>query len=92
MRSAIIAAVCVLALSPSALAQVRACEEHNNATAGTVVGAIGGAAIGSALTAHGHKGAGAIVGGIAGAIIGNQVGKSSTSVDCSHAYGFSLPP
>jgi hypothetical protein len=88
MRSAIIAAVSILALTPSAFAQVRACEEHNNATAGTVVGAIGGAALGSALSAHGHKDTGTIVGGIAGAIIGNQVGKSSTSVDCSHAYGF----
>ncbi|HVY87656.1 MAG TPA: glycine zipper 2TM domain-containing protein [Hyphomonadaceae bacterium] len=92
MRSAIIAAVSVIALSPalapSASAQVQACEQHNNQVAGTVVGAIGGAALGSALSAHGHKDTGTIVGGIAGAIIGNQVGKSSTTVDCAHAYGY----
>jgi len=92
MRSALIAASSLLALSsvtltPAAVAQVRACEQHNNQTTGTVVGAIGGALLGNAVAGHGDKKTGAIIGAIGGAIIGNQIGKSKTA-DCNHAYGF----
>src|SRR5690348_7251324 len=66
MRSALVAASSLFALSsfaiaPAASAQVRACEQHNNQTTGTVVGAIGGALLGSAIAGHGHKDDGAIV-------------------------------
>lgn len=93
MRSALVAASSLLALTsfalaPAASAQVQACEAHNNQTAGTIVGAIGGAILGSALGGHGHKSDGAIVGALGGGIVGNQIGKSQSTVDCSHAYGF----
>ena len=93
MRSALIAASSLLALTslplaPAAVAQVRACEQHNNQMTGTVVGAIGGALLGNAIAGHGDKKTGAIVGALGGAIIGNQIGKSSGKADCNHAYGF----
>ncbi|HEV7692883.1 MAG TPA: glycine zipper 2TM domain-containing protein [Hyphomonadaceae bacterium] len=93
MRSALIAASSFLALgsvtlAPVASAQVQACEQHNNQTAGTVVGAIGGAILGNAVAGHGDKKTGAIVGALGGALIGNQIGKNSGKVDCNHAYGF----
>lgn len=44
-----------------------------NQSAGTFIGALGGAAIGAAV---GHGGAGAAIGAVGGAVIGNAVGQN----------------
>jgi hypothetical protein len=60
----------------------RACEHKkaNNEVAGTLLGGIAGAVVGSNLAHGGGRTGGAVIGGVAGAAIGNTVGRSST--DC----------
>jgi hypothetical protein len=72
---------------PSAAMAQETCEQRaQNRVAGTAVGAVAGALLGSAVSGHGHKTTGAIVGGVAGAAIGNQIAKGPK--DCQHAYGW----
>jgi hypothetical protein len=52
----------------------------NSATAGTLLGGIAGAVIGSNLASGGGRTGGAVIGGVAGAAIGNNVARNST--DC----------
>ncbi len=70
-----------ITLSLPGLAEARsACEQsaHNRRVAGTVIGAVGGALIGNAIS---HKG-GALVGGVGGAVVGNQLARRK----CGGAY------
>lgn len=83
----ILAAVSAAALIPSLAMAQQTCEERSaQRKAGTAIGALAGAVLGSSVAAHGHKGSGAVVGGIAGAIVGNQVSKGEKN--CQHAYGW----
>jgi uncharacterized membrane protein len=50
---------------------------------GTILGAIGGALIGSQVAKH-EKGLGAVVGGLAGAAIGSKVGKDQGKQQCNN--------
>ncbi len=54
--------------------QISGCSNMGpNQSTGTVVGALGGAAIGAGIS---HNGVGAAVGALGGAIIGNAIGDS----------------
>jgi hypothetical protein len=81
----------LLALAPALLAPDLAsaqdrCEQiqNGNRVAGTVLGAIGGAVLGSAVAGHGNKTAGALIGGAAGGYVGNQIGGSQNP--CPQGY------
>jgi hypothetical protein len=57
--------------------------QHDNGTAGAVIGGIAGVLIGSNLAAHhGGRAGGAAIGGVAGALIGNSIGRSAASSSC----------
>ncbi len=76
----------VLAVASIALAcatvsaQADSCSHHNHTT-GTVIGAIGGGAIGSAVS-HGSLG-GVVAGAALGGLAGNAI---SRDADCRHHY------
>jgi hypothetical protein len=81
----------LLALAPALLAPDLAsaqdrCEQiqNGNRVAGTVLGAIGGAVLGSAVAGHGNKTAGALIGGAAGGYVGNQIGGAQNP--CPQGY------
>ncbi len=65
----------------SASAQDCVQRSHDNRTAGTIIGAIGGALLGNAVSKHGGKPGGTIIGGVAGAAVGNQIGRKSTKCE-----------
>jgi hypothetical protein len=56
--------------------------DHSAATAGTILGALAGAALGSNIAAGGHRGAGAVLGGVVGAGIGGSVGNAHDRYLC----------
>ena len=60
------------------------CVRQDNRAAGTNLGAVGGAALGSAIAGHGDKTTGAIIGGVGGAIVGKQV--AGSSMRCPEGY------
>ena len=71
-----IAAIC----GTTVMAQADSCSGHNHTT-GTVVGAVGGGAIGSAVT-HGSLG-GVVAGAALGGLAGNSVARD---MDCRHRH------
>jgi hypothetical protein len=78
----------VLAAAPSiASAQDSYCERANssNRTAGTVIGGVAGALLGSAIAGNSSNTAGTVAGGIAGAVVGNQIAKSRNQ-PCPEGY------
>lgn len=86
-RHLLFAGLAVAALIPSLAIAQETCEQRSaNRTAGTAIGAVAGALLGSGIAAHGHKEAGAVVGGVGGAIVGNQLARGDR--DCTHAYGY----
>ncbi len=87
-KSIWIAGIAVATLLPSmAFAQDR-CEQQRDGrtTAGTVIGGIAGAVVGSNVAAGKNRTEGAVLGGVVGAIAGNVIGRSSA--DCDRAYGY----
>ena len=65
--------------------------DHSAATAGTLLGAIAGAALGSNIAASGHRTAGSILGGVVGAGIGGSVGHAHDRYLCDSRgpyYGY----
>jgi hypothetical protein len=64
--------------------------QQNNA-AGTILGGIAGAVLGSAIAGRGSHGAGAVVGGIGGAVAGNAIA-SSNDHPCPAGYYYAPPP
>ncbi len=88
MNKAAIIILCVFSLS--------ACEPGSKEGFGTFLGAIGGAAVGSALVGggHHHRGRGGygadgmvvVMGALAGAAIGNSIGKSLDQADRRSMY------
>jgi len=92
----LIAGLMTLAMAPSAvLAQsydpgcVRS-NQDNRAT-GTILGAIGGAILGSAIAGRGSHGAGAVIGGVGGAVAGNAIAGSNDH-PCPTGYYYAPPP
>ena len=88
MRKHLLAAgVAAVVLIPSlAMAQETCQQRSENRAAGTVLGAIGGALLGNAVSSHGGKTGGTIIGGVAGAAVGSNLAKGPR--DCVHAYGY----
>lgn len=85
MRRTLFAAGLMLALAAGSAAQARSgCEAyaHNRKVTGTVVGALGGGLLGSAVAGHGDKGTGALVGAGLGAVVGNNLSR----VHCRGGY------
>ena len=73
-------------------ANVECRNDHSAATAGTILGAIAGAALGSNIAASGHRTAGSILGGVVGAGVGGAVGHAHDRYRCDshgpyYAYG-----
>lgn len=71
----LICGLALAALTAPTLASARtACDQraHDRKVTGTVIGAIGGALIGNAVS---HKN-GAVIGGIGGAVVGNQLART----------------
>jgi hypothetical protein len=80
-RTTKIMAAAVFALGAgTTAASADACSGHGHAT-GTVLGAVGGGAIGSAVS-HGSLG-GVIGGAVLGGLAGNAI---SRHIDCDHRY------
>ena len=70
----LISGLAVAALAAPSLANARsACDQraHDRKVTGTVLGAVGGALIGNAVS----NGKGAVIGGIGGAVVGNQLAR-----------------
>ena len=88
MRKHILAAgIAAAALIPTLAMAQETCEQRSqNRAAGTVLGAIGGALLGNAVSSHGGKTGGTIIGGVAGAAVGSNIAKGPH--DCVHAYGY----
>jgi hypothetical protein len=88
MRKHLLAAgVAAVVLIPSLAMAQETCQQRSaNRTAGTVLGAIGGALLGNAVSSHGGKTGGTIIGGVAGAAVGSNLAKGPH--DCVHAYGY----
>ena len=65
-----------------------ACREkrRDRRAAGTVLGGIAGAVIGSNVDDDGNRAEGTVIGAIAGAAVGNQIGARSTKCDRNGAY------
>jgi uncharacterized protein YcfJ len=86
-KQLLLAGFAVAALIPSLAMAQETCEQRSsNRAAGTVIGAIGGALVGNAVSHGGGKTGGTIIGGVAGAAIGNNLAKGPR--DCQHAYGY----
>jgi uncharacterized protein YcfJ len=78
--SRLVAATTMALAATTAVAEADACSGHSHAT-GTILGAVGGGAIGSAVS-HGSLG-GVVVGAAAGGLAGNAI---SRDIDCHHRY------
>jgi hypothetical protein len=81
ISGAVIAALAVGALATPSFAQpYRAYDNtcRSDGTAGTVIGGIAGALLGSNLAAHhGGRAGGAAIGGVAGALLGNSIARGN---------------
>ena len=88
MRKHLLAAgIAAVVLLPSLAMAQETCEQRSaNRATGTVLGAIGGALLGNAVSSHGGKTGGTIIGGVAGAAVGSNLAKGPH--DCVHAYGY----
>lgn len=81
MRSiAMIAGLAVAVVA--APAAEAACQKRTN---GTVIGALGGALLGSAVAGRGDRTEGALIGGAAGGLVGNQVSKCKRAPSRSYS-------
>lgn len=96
MRSRLILAGLAAAAALPTLANAQpydsACRKahSDDRAAGTVIGAIGGALLGSAVAGHHDRGAGAVIGGVGGAVVGNQIARSGEH-PCPPGYEYVAP-
>jgi hypothetical protein len=88
MRKVLLAAsfAVIVAIPAVSQAQSTACQrdQRNDRVAGTVVGGVAGALLGSVIAGNSSNTEGTIIGGVAGAIAGNQIAKSGTR--CPEGY------
>lgn len=59
-------------------------QRSNDQVAGTVLGAVGGALLGSAIAGRGNHTTGAVIGGVGGAVVGNSIASSGSN--CPDGY------
>lgn len=71
MRSIAVIAGLAMAIVAAPAAEA-ACQKRTN---GTIIGALGGALLGSTVAGRGDRTEGALIGGAAGGLVGNQVSK-----------------
>jgi len=71
MRSIAMIAGLAMAIAAAPAAEA-ACPKRTNST---IIGALGGALVGSAVAGRGDRTEGALIGGAAGGLVGNQVSK-----------------
>jgi uncharacterized protein YcfJ len=81
MRPIAMIAGLALAIAAAPAAEA-ACQKRTN---GTVIGALGGALLGSAVAGRGDRTEGALIGGAAGGLVGNQVSKCKRKPSRSYA-------
>ena len=83
MRRALIIAGLIAAVAAPSMASAESCQRHahDRKVTGTVLGGIGGALIGNAIS---HNTTGAVLGGVSGAVVGNQVAR----VNCDDRAGY----
>lgn len=76
MRRMIMIAGLVAAVAAPSLASAESCQRHahDRKVTGTVLGGVGGALIGNAIT---HNTTGAVLGGVSGAVVGNQIARQN---------------
>jgi hypothetical protein len=88
MRKLLLAAsfAAIAAIPAVSQAQSTACqrEARSDRAAGTIVGGVAGALLGSAIAGNSSNTEGTIIGGVAGAIAGNQIAKSGNR--CPQGY------
>ena len=74
MRRTLMIAGLLVAVAAPSLANAESCQRYapDRKVTGTVVGGIGGALIGNAIS---HNTTGALLGGVGGAVVGNQVAR-----------------
>ena len=64
-------------------------KEHSNGAAGTIIGGIAGALLGSSVAPHhGNRAGAAAIGGVTGAVIGNSIGRSSAKSNSYACNGY----
>ncbi len=87
MRNLVFVAGLALAVAAPSLSNAAArCERSSgNRAAGTVIGGVAGALLGSAIAGNSSNTAGTVVGGVAGAIAGNQIAKRNNE-PCPQGY------
>lgn len=84
MRRTLIIAGVLAAIGAPSVASAESCQRyaHDRKVTGTVVGGLGGALIGNAIS---HNTTGALLGAAGGAVVGNQIAR----VNCSdHGGGY----
>lgn len=81
MRSIAMIAGLTMAVAAAPAAEA-ACQKRTN---GTIIGALGGALLGSAVAGRGDRTEGALIGGAAGGVVGNQVSKCNRSSSRSYS-------
>jgi len=83
MRTIAMIAGLAIAVAAVPVASQAACQKRTN---GTVIGALGGALLGSAVAGRGDRTEGALIGGAAGGLVGNQVSKCRSKSYASTRY------
>ncbi len=80
MKKIAVVILCAFSLS--------ACEQGSKEGFGTLMGALGGAVLGSAISDNGNGGTGngMVIGALAGGIIGNSIGRSMDEKDRESMY------
>jgi len=84
---AFVAGLALAVAAPSLSNAATRCERDSsgNRVAGTVIGGVAGALLGSAIAGNSSNTAGTVVGGVAGAIAGNQIAKRGDE-PCPQGY------
>ncbi len=89
LKPILLAGLAAAALVPAAAQAQDNCQRAraNNEAVGTLLGAVGGALLGNAVTGHGGRTGGTIIGGVGGAVVGNRIAASGTHCG-ENAYGY----
>jgi hypothetical protein len=79
--AALAALVAVPLIAGPTAADAASC--HSRKTTGTILGGVGGALLGNAVS---HGGGGAVIGGLGGAVVGHEIGKGGCGRYTRQAY------